>query len=317
MDDLDCNTKQNLKGAVSLLEDEAYQWWLTVKEEGARFSILVVKAKVTEDVERAERQNRETDRGRSKKVWEPSSSARRPKKKAKVDGPIRPVIVFGPQSCAICGKLHQGACWVQMEACLRYGSLEDRIRPALVYAARCREDGDTPDVITGTFFILNVPCTALIDVGPTHSYVACTVSETLGVMVENTTTEVTILSPLGQSVRVNKLFKDVPLEIQGMIFLADLMEFPFGELDMILGMDWLVKHQVNLDCATKTIKDFSNVFLDELLGLPPNHEVDFGIELLSGTTPVPIAPFKMAPKELKAQIQELLDQGFIRPSVSP
>ncbi|XP_016755135.1 uncharacterized protein [Gossypium hirsutum] len=115
-------------------------------------------------------------------------------------------------------------------------------QPALVYAARHREDGDAPDVIASMFFIHNVPYTLLIDVGSTHSYVACTVSKKLGVMCQNTTSEVTVLSPLGQSIRVNKLFKDVPLEVQGMIFLANLMELPFGEFDIILGMDWLVKH---------------------------------------------------------------------------
>ncbi|KAG8478536.1 hypothetical protein CXB51_028289 [Gossypium anomalum] len=70
----------------------------------------------------------------------------------------------------------------------------------------------------------------------------------------------------------------------------------------------------------KTIKEFQNVFPEELLGLPPNQKVEFGIDLLLGTTPVSIAPYRMAPKELvelKAQIQELLNRGFIRPSVSP
>ncbi|XP_016743005.1 uncharacterized protein [Gossypium hirsutum] len=49
------------------------------------------------------------------------------------------------------------------------------------------------------------------------------------------------------------MFRDVPLEIQGVIFLADLMELPFGEFNLILGMDWLVKHQVSFDCATKRV----------------------------------------------------------------
>ncbi|XP_016669981.1 uncharacterized protein [Gossypium hirsutum] len=139
---------------------------------------------------------------------------------------------------------------------------------------------------------------------------ACTVSKTLGMMVENTTSEVTVLSPLGQSVRVNKLFKDIPLEVQGMIFLTDIMELSFGEFNLILGMDWLVKHQVNLDCAAKqvvlktarvmrTVKDFLDVFPDELPGLPPNREVEFGIELLPGIALVSIAPYRMAPKELE------------------
>ncbi|KAA3470070.1 DNA/RNA polymerases superfamily protein [Gossypium australe] len=70
----------------------------------------------------------------------------------------------------------------------------------------------------------------------------------------------------------------------------------------------------------RTVKEFSDVFFEELLGLPPNREVEFSIELLPGMAPVSIAPYRMAPKELvelNAQIQELLDQGFIRPSVSP
>ena len=111
-------------------------------------------------------------------------------------------------------------------------------------------DAERKEII-GTFFIHNVPYIALIDVGSTHSYITCMVSETLDLMVESTTSEVTMLSPLGQSVKVNKLFKDVPLEVQGIIFLADLMELPFREFDLILGMDWLVKHQGKLDCAAK------------------------------------------------------------------
>ncbi|XP_016707943.1 uncharacterized protein [Gossypium hirsutum] len=69
----------------------------------------------------------------------------------------------------------------------------------------------------------------------------------------------------------------------------------------------------------KTIRDFPNVFPEELPSLPPNREVKFDIELLLGTAPVSIAPYQMAPKKLmefKAQLQELLDRGFIRPSVS-
>ncbi|XP_052888034.1 uncharacterized protein LOC128296635 [Gossypium arboreum] len=68
------------------------------------------------------------------------------------------------------------------------------------------------------------------------------------------------------------------------------------------------------------VREFLDVFLEELPGLPPSREVEFGIELLPGTALVSIAPYWMAPKELvelKAQIQELLDRGFIRPSVSP
>ena len=68
------------------------------------------------------------------------------------------------------------------------------------------------------------------------------------------------------------------------------------------------------------IKEFPNVFPEELPGLPPEREVDLAIEVLNETTPISMAPYRMAPielKELKAQLQELLDKGLVRPSVSP
>lgn len=59
----------------------------------------------------------------------------------------------------------------------------------------------------------------------------------------------------------------------------------------------------SVSCSTMnnicTIKEFSNVFLEELPGLPPDCEVEFRIEFLPGTTPVSIAPYRMAPKDLK------------------
>ena len=58
------------------------------------------------------------------------------------------------------------------------------------------------------------------------------------------------------------------------------------------------------------------MFPADLPGMLP----DFGIDLVLGTQPISIPPYRMAPaelKELKEQLQELLDKGFIRPSVSP
>ena len=68
------------------------------------------------------------------------------------------------------------------------------------------------------------------------------------------------------------------------------------------------------------IKEFPNVFPKELSGLPPEREVDMSIKVVLRTTPISRAPYRMAPielKELKTQLQELLDKGFVRPSVSP
>ncbi|KAL0537637.1 hypothetical protein IC582_026620 [Cucumis melo] len=68
------------------------------------------------------------------------------------------------------------------------------------------------------------------------------------------------------------------------------------------------------------VRDYPNVVPEELPGLPPHREVEFAIELEPGTVPISRAIYRMAPaelKELKVQLQELLDKRFIRPSVSP
>ena len=61
------------------------------------------------------------------------------------------------------------------------------------------------------------------------------------------------------------------------------------------------------------------MFPEELPRLPPHREIEFAINVVPGATPTSITPYRMAPLELeqlKWQLQELLEKGFIRPSVS-
>ena len=67
------------------------------------------------------------------------------------------------------------------------------------------------------------------------------------------------------------------------------------------------------------VKEFPDVFPDDISGLPPDREVEFTIDLILGTEPISI-PHRMSPaelRELKAQLEELLSKGFIRPNISP
>ena len=67
------------------------------------------------------------------------------------------------------------------------------------------------------------------------------------------------------------------------------------------------------------VRKFQDVFPNELPGLPPHREFDFSIEVYLGMDPLSISSYRMAPlesKELKAQLEELLSKGFIRPSTS-
>ncbi|GKF93083.1 hypothetical protein Tco_0279802, partial [Tanacetum coccineum] len=69
-----------------------------------------------------------------------------------------------------------------------------------------------------------------------------------------------------------------------------------------------------------TVRDFLEVFPEDLPGLPPIRQVEFQIDLVPGAAPVARAPYRLAPsemEELSTQLQELSDRGFIRPSSSP
>ncbi|XP_019056457.1 PREDICTED: uncharacterized protein LOC109116102 [Tarenaya hassleriana] len=191
--------------------------------------------------------------------------------------------------------------------------------------------------------------------------------------------EADVAAITGQTLPVQGILHCMPLTICGRMLTADLIVVPMQGYDLILGMDWLSKHQARIDCRQRTIwfteesggfefignrsrkvypiisalkanrmiekgnetflvvitateeaeakledttvvQEFPDVFPDELPGLPPEREVDFSIEVVPGTEPITKTPYRMAPTEmakLKKQFNELMETGFIRPSVSP
>ncbi|KAL9246155.1 hypothetical protein vseg_019727 [Gypsophila vaccaria] len=67
-------------------------------------------------------------------------------------------------------------------------------------------------------------------------------------------------------------------------------------------------------------RKFPDVFPDELPGVPLVRDVKFSIDLVPGTAPISKAPYRMSPvelQELKKQLEDMIEKGFIRPSVSP
>ncbi|GJZ07702.1 putative nucleotidyltransferase, ribonuclease H [Tanacetum coccineum] len=134
-------------------------------------------------------------------------------------------------------------------------------------------------------------------------------------------------------------------------FEIDLMPIKLGSFDVVIGMDWLTKYHVKILCDKKVVhipidgetliiraqvtekksdekrledilvvREFLNVFPEDLPGLPLVRQVEFQINLIPGSTPVARAPYRLAPsemQELSDQLQELADRGFIRPSTSP
>jgi hypothetical protein len=68
------------------------------------------------------------------------------------------------------------------------------------------------------------------------------------------------------------------------------------------------------------LSEYLDVFPADITSLPPEREIEFSIELIPGAEPVSAAPYRMLPlelKELKSQLEELIQKHFIRPSVSP
>ncbi|KAL0340162.1 UNVERIFIED_CONTAM: Transposon Ty3-G Gag-Pol polyprotein [Sesamum radiatum] len=95
---------------------------------------------------------------------------------------------------------------------------------------------------------------------------------------------------------------------------------------MLEGCEAYLAHVIDAEKVSPTleeipvVRDFPEVFPYDLSGLPPHREVDFTIETLPGVAPISIAPYRMAPvelQELKKQLEELLEKGFVRPSTSP
>ncbi|GJU42484.1 zinc finger, CCHC-type, retrotransposon gag domain protein [Tanacetum coccineum] len=157
-------------------------------------------------------------------------------------------------------------------------------------------------------------------------------------------------TPMKNHMLIDHEYVNCPLRFDDRIRPANLLPIHMLDFDVILGMDWLASHRATIDCYARTVifgnvrqpefvyhgssplksspnienlsvvREFADVFPDELPGLPPAREIEFGIELIPGAEPISKAPYRMAPvelKELKEQLQEMLENGFIRPSVSP
>ncbi|GJS91023.1 reverse transcriptase domain-containing protein [Tanacetum coccineum] len=123
----------------------------------------------------------------------------------------------------------------------------------------------------------------------------------------------------GKSVEVDKVIRDCKLELENSLFTIDLISLGHGSFDVIVRMDWLSKNKIDEPRISDipVVRDFTDVFSEDLLGLPPQRQVEFRIDLVPGATPVAKSPYRLAPaemQELSGQLQELQDKGFIQPS---
>ena len=118
---------------------------------------------------------------------------------------------------------------------------------------RAHKYQDAPGVIAGNFTLYDTKMHALVDPGSTHSYICIEQLSDKLPLVEPLAYDLHVTSPLGHNVKVNRVYKNFPLVIHDREFFVDIIVLPFHEFNLILGMDWLSKHRVIIDCDKKTV----------------------------------------------------------------
>nr|AAX95930.1 retrotransposon protein, putative, Ty3-gypsy sub-class [Oryza sativa Japonica Group]ABA93435.1 retrotransposon protein, putative, Ty3-gypsy subclass [Oryza sativa Japonica Group] len=239
---------------------------------------------------------------------------------------------------------------------------------ARVNHASAEEAQSATEVILGTFPVNSTPAVILFDSGATHSFISKRFAGAHGLSLVKLKIPMRVHTP-GGGMTTTHYCPSVTVEIQGLIFPANLILLESKDLDVILGMDWLTRHRGVIDCASRTIKltnakeevvtfqspvpqkpgislnqaageeqevavekttkkledipivrEYPEVFPDDLTTMPPKRDIEFRIDLVPGTAPIHKRPYRMGANELaevKKQVDEQLQKGYIRPSTSP
>ncbi|GJR63470.1 reverse transcriptase domain-containing protein [Tanacetum coccineum] len=217
-----------------------------------------------------------------------------------------------------------------------------------------------PKVVTGTFLLNDHFANVLFDSGAERSFVSSDYTPFIDInpVALGSSYEVELAD--GKIVSTNTVLRGCTLELLNHVFKIDLLPTRLGSFDVIVGMDWLAHHHASIICDERivriplpdghvldvyserpdvyprsllcvkagekrlddihVVREFPEVFPDDLSGLPPIREVEFRIDLIPGALPVAKAPYRLAPSEmneLSNQLKELQEKGFIRPSSSP
>jgi hypothetical protein len=213
-------------------------------------------------------------------------------------------------------------------------------------------------IMMGLFSVAKQRAVILFDSGPSHTFINRSFAIENQLPIEIVDNNFCIQSPGGRMVTREVVYQ-VSIDLVGHIFPTNLIVLKDQDIDVILGMNWLSQHGAVMDTLNRTIqlnspgnhlkilihlptpkrvveraygasvkeikdipvvREFSDVFPNDLPGLPPDRDVEFVIELKPGTAPVSRRAYRMPPKELaelKVQLQELLDKGYVKPSSSP
>ncbi|GJX14289.1 putative reverse transcriptase domain-containing protein [Tanacetum coccineum] len=208
-----------------------------------------------------------------------------------------------------------------------------------------------PNVVTGTFSLNDHFVTVLFDSGADFSFISTEFAPLLNVRPSIVNPGYVIEVADGKKVEVNRIIRDCKLELESSLFSINLIPLGHGSFDVIVGMDWLSQHKAVIVCHEKVVeipvedgrilrvhgertvgitkalksakedepklsdisvvREFEDVFAEDLSGFPLQRQVEFRIDLVPGATPIAKSPYRLAPSEmqdLSGQLQELQDK---------
>ncbi|GKB65914.1 putative reverse transcriptase domain-containing protein [Tanacetum coccineum] len=291
--------------------------------------------------------------------------------------------------CECCFTSHVGQCTIK---CYKCGKIGHKARNRCLKKVKQEEVGEARgrsyaikdaepqslNMVMGTFLLNSRYAFVLIDSGSDRSFVDTRFSSMLDIDLVKIDTSYEVELADGRVVNKNTILKGYILNLVNHLFKIDLMPIELGTFDVIIGMDWLVKHDADIIYGEKVvhipygnetltvksdkgmsrlkiiscikaskyiergchlflahvtekkpkekrledvpvIRDFPEVFPDDLPRLPPPRQVEFLIDLVPEAAPIVRAPYRLASsemKELSVQLQELLEKGFIHPGSS-
>ncbi|GKE80599.1 putative reverse transcriptase domain-containing protein, partial [Tanacetum coccineum] len=253
--------------------------------------------------------------------------------------------------CERCVTRHVGQCTIKCHKC---GKVGNKLRNRCPKKVKQEEIGEVHgrayaikdtepkslNVVTGTFMLNNRYASVLFDSGSDRSFVDTRFSSMLNIDPVKIGASYEIELADGRVVSTNTVLKCCTLNLVNHIFEIDLMPINLGTFDIIIGMDWLVKHDavivygekvVRIPYGNKTltvksdkgvsrlkviscikahvpvIHDFPEMFHEELPGLPPPRQVEFQVDIVSGAAPIARAPYRLAPSEMRELSVQLQD----------
>nr|GEV98078.1 putative reverse transcriptase domain-containing protein [Tanacetum cinerariifolium] len=230
----------------------------------------------------------------------------------------QPMVIKGGQDCGNNGNQARGGAF-------------------MMGAEEARQD---PNIMTGTFTLNNHYATTLFDFGADYSFISTTFIPLLDIEPNDLSFSFEIEIASGQLVEINKVIRDCKLEIEGHTFDIGLIPFRHESFDVIVGMDWLSRHKAKIICYKKVVRiplphgkilrvlgekpeekvrylmsaktkeqklkdivvvrNFPEVFPDDLSGLPPTREFEFRIDLIPRAMPVVKSPHRLAHAEWRS-----------------